>query len=158
MRVNGTVYSLDEADDIKLERYEKHDIEIVVDRAVVREDATQRIADSVQTALKMGEGIVMVEVVGRQQEADGRKQQTDGTGKLLPPTLPPADSLLTFSEHFACAHCDISFEEIEPRTFSFSSPYGACPECSGLGTHQEFDPQLVMPDERLSLEEGAIAP
>jgi excinuclease ABC subunit A len=140
VRVNGTIYSLDEADDIRLERYEKHDIEIVVDRAVVRDDAQTRIADSVQTALKMGEGIVMVEIVPRDDEPA------------------PPENVLTFSEHFACAHCDLSFEEIEPRTFSFNSPYGACPECSGLGTHQEFDAQLVVPDERLSLEEGAVAP
>jgi excinuclease ABC subunit A len=134
------VYSLDEAEDIKLERYEKHDIEIVVDRAVVREDAASRLTDSVQTALKMGEGIIMVEIMAREDE----------------PT--PEDRVLTFSEHFACPYCDLSFEEIEPRTFSFNSPYGACPECSGLGTHQEFDPQLVVPDERLSMEDGAIAP
>ena len=144
VRVNGTVYNLDEADDIKLERYEKHDIEIVVDRAIVRADAQQRLADSVQTALKMGEGVIMVEVVPSAEEADAAS------------TREP--QVLTFSEHFACAHCDISFEEIEPRTFSFNSPYGACPECLGLGTHQEFDPQLVVPDARLSLDDGAIMP
>jgi excinuclease ABC subunit A len=138
VRVNGIVYSLDETDDIKLERYEKHDIEVVVDRVVVRDDARQRIADSVQTALQLGEGIILVEVLGKDEKDESQ--------------------LLTFSEHFACAHCGISFEEIEPRTFSFNSPYGACPECSGLGTHQEFDPQLVLPDHRLSLDEGAVAP
>jgi excinuclease ABC subunit A len=142
VRVNGEIYSLDEADDIKLERYEKHDIEIVVDRAVVKADSRQRIADSVQTSLQMGEGIVMVEVVSR-PDVD--------TSTFTP-------EILTFSEHFACAYCNLSFEEIEPRTFSFNSPYGACPECSGLGFHQEFDAKLVIPDERLSLEEGAIAP
>lgn len=140
VRVNGIVYSLDEADDIKLERYEKHDIEIVVDRVVVRADEQTRVADSVQTALKLGEGIMMAEIVVR----DGEPA--------------PAEPVLTFSEQFACAYDGISFEELEPRTFSFNSPYGACPECSGLGFHQEFDPQLVVPDGRVSLDDGAIAP
>ncbi|MDF2441063.1 MAG: excinuclease subunit, partial [Abditibacteriota bacterium] len=142
VRVNGVIHSLDEADDIKLERYEKHDIEIVVDRAVVKADVRSRLADSIQTALQMGEGIVMVEVMSR----------PDVDSSTYTPEV------LTFSEHFACAYCNLSFEEIEPRTFSFNSPYGACPECVGLGFHQQFDPNLVIPDERLSLEEGAIAP
>jgi len=162
VRVNGTIYNIDEADDIKLERYEKHDIEIVVDRAIVKADAQQRLADSVQTALKMGEGIVMVEVVSkdvgagspRPDAADNNKADAKAGGE----TPPLQDHVLTFSEHFACAHCDLSFEELEPRTFSFNSPYGACPECLGLGTHQEFDPQLVVPDARLSLDAGAVAP
>ena len=136
VRVNGMLYNLDEADDIKLERYEQHDIEVVVDRAIVKEDARQRLADSVQTALQLGEGIVMVEVV-----------KSEGDNEVL-----------TFSEQFACASCGISFEELEPRTFSFNSPYGACPECSGLGFHQEFDPNVIIPDKRLSLEDGALAP
>ena len=139
VRVNGVIYSLDETDDLKLERYEKQDIEIVVDRAVVKESERSRIAESVQTALKMSEGVIMVEVVTR----DGEDV--------------PAEPILTFSEAFACPFDGLSFEELEPRTFSFNSPYGACPECSGLGSHQEFDPQLVVPDERLSIEDGAIA-
>ncbi len=142
VRVNGTIYNLDDSDDIKLERYEKHDIEIVVDRVVVKSDGRSRLADSIQTALQLGEGIVQVEVAARPDAPD------DGDDSAL----------LTFSEHFACAHCDLSFEEIEPRTFSFNSPYGACPECAGLGFHQEFDPALVVPDDRLSLENGAVAP
>ena len=139
-RVNGEIYALDETDDLRLERYEKQDIEIVVDRIVARESERMRIADSVQTALKMAEGIVMVEVVVREGEPA------------------PAEKVLTFSEHFACAYDGISFEELEPRTFSFNSPYGACPECSGLGFHQEFDPQLVVPDTRLAIDGGALAP
>ena len=140
VRVNGTVYNIDETDDLKLERYEKHDIEVVVDRAVVKEDQRSRLADSVQTALRMAEGVVMAEIVTRDDEPA------------------PAESVLTFSEHFACPYDGLSFEEIEPRTFSFNSPYGACPECLGLGTHQEFDANIVMPDERMTLEEGAILP
>ena len=139
VRVNGLIYNLDETGDLKLERYEKQDIEIVVDRAVVRESERSRIAESVQTALKMSEGVVMVEIVAR----DGEDV--------------PAEPVLTFSEAFACPFDGLSFEELEPRTFSFNSPYGACPECSGLGSHQEFDPQLVIPDERVSIDDGAIA-
>jgi len=141
VRVNGEIYNLDEPDDIKLERYEKHDIEVVVDRAVVKADARSRIAESVATALQMGEGIVLVEVV-KKGEASASAAK-DG-------------EVLTFSEHFACPYDNLSFEEIEPRTFSFNSPYGACPECSGLGFHQEFDAKLVVPDERVSLDDGAI--
>ena len=139
-RINGQIYNLDETEDIKLERYEKQDIEIVVDRIVARESERMRIADSVQTTLKMAEGIVMVEIVARDGEPE------------------PSEKVLTFSEHFACAYDGISFEELEPRTFSFNSPYGACPECSGLGFHQEFDPQLVVPDTRLAIDSGALAP
>jgi excinuclease ABC subunit A len=140
VRVNGTIYNIDETDDLKLERYEKHDIEIVVDRIVLKAEDRSRIADSIQTALKMAEGVVMVEIVVR----EGEKA--------------PAEPVLTFSEAFACAYDGTSFEELEPRTFSFNSPYGACPECSGLGHHMEFDPQLCVPDTRLTLDEGAIAP
>ena len=139
-RINGQIYNLDETEDIKLERYEKQDIEIVVDRIVAKESERMRIADSVQTTLKMAEGIVMVEIVTRDGEPE------------------PSEKVLTFSEHFACAYDGISFEELEPRTFSFNSPYGACPECSGLGFHQEFDPQLVVPDARLAIDNGALAP
>src|SRR5690606_10933601 len=90
----------------------------------------------------LGEGIMMVEIVLR----DGEESTFEG------------ERLLTFSEAFACPHCNLSFEELEPRTFSFNSPYGACPDCLGLGTRHEFDVRLVIPDERLSLENGAIAP
>jgi excinuclease ABC subunit A len=141
VRVNGELFNLEDADDIKLERYEKHDIEVVIDRIAIKPDVTQRVADSVQTALQMGEGIMMVEVVSA------------GEGGST-----PEGEVLTFSEQFACATCGISFEELEPRTFSFNSPYGACPECAGLGFQQEFDERLVIPDERLSLEDNAIAP
>ncbi len=140
VRVNGEVVGLDETDDLKLERYEKHDIEVVVDRIVLKAEDRSRIADSVQTSLKMAEGVVMIEIVTREGDAT------------------PAEPVMTFSEAFACPYDGESFEELEPRTFSFNSPYGACPECVGLGSHQEFDPQLCVPDARLSIENGAIAP
>ncbi|PQV64322.1 Excinuclease ABC subunit A [Abditibacterium utsteinense] len=140
VRVNGEIYSIDDTDDLKLERYEKHDIEVVVDRIVLKAEDRSRIADSVQTSLKMAEGVVMIEVLAREGEDA------------------PKEPVLTFSEAFACPYDGESFEELEPRTFSFNSPYGACPECVGLGSHLEFDPQLCVPDARLSLDGGALAP
>jgi excinuclease ABC subunit A len=141
VRVNGEVRDVDE--EIELDRYKMHTIEAVVDRLIVHHgdgnghgmDRT-RLADSVETALKLGGGIVMV---------------ADVTDSEL-----PRDYL--FSEHFACVHCGISLPEIEPRTFSFNSPHGACPACTGLGTELEIDPDLVIPDRSKSLKRGAIEP
>jgi excinuclease ABC subunit A len=139
VRVDGNVYDL--ADDITMDKNRKHDVEIVVDRLVIhdrddegedaREDAT-RLADSVETALKLGSGMVLV------SEIDGPEQ--------------------LFSEHFACVYCGISVGEIEPRTFSFNNPHGACPACTGLGFRLEFDPDSVIPNPKLSISEGAIHP
>ncbi len=130
VRVNGQV--LDVNEDIKLDRYKQHTIEAVVDRLVIRHNDSDRsrIADSVETALKLGGGVVLV---ARQDAED-----------------------LMFSEHFACPIDNISLGEIEPRTFSFNTPHGACPACMGLGTQMELDPDLIIPDKDLSLAEGAI--
>jgi excinuclease ABC subunit A len=143
VRVNGEVRDVDE--EIELDRYKMHTIEAVVDRLVVRHgggdgdnpgmDRT-RLADSVETAVRLGGGIMMVTDV------------TDGEQ--------PHDHL--FSENFACVHCGISLPEIEPRSFSFNSPHGACPACTGLGTELEIDPDLVIPDRSKSLKDGAIEP
>lgn len=130
IRVDGEVRELEE--EIVLDKQKKHDIEVVVDRLVLREDSRTRLADSIETALKLSEGLVLVEEVG--------------------------GSELLFSENFACAECGFSFEEISPRIFSFNSPYGACPECSGLGTKAEFAAELVIPFPELSIREGAIHP
>ncbi|OGO31893.1 MAG: excinuclease ABC subunit A [Chloroflexi bacterium RBG_16_56_11] len=131
VRVDGEIHEL--ADDIKqLDKFKKHSIEVVVDRLVVGQSGTRsRIADSVETALKIGAGIVLVSIV------DGEE--------------------LLFSEHFACVHCGISLGEIAPRTFSFNTPYGACPACTGLGFRQEIDPDLVL-NKELSVMQGAIRP
>ncbi len=129
-RIDGTLYELDETP--ALDKKKKHDVEIVVDRLVMKEGLERRLADSVETALGLGEGIVVVEV--------------EGEGDRL------------YSEHFACADCGVSLAELEPRMFSFNNPYGACPTCSGLGFRLEIDPELVVPDPSLSLEQGAIAP
>jgi len=131
VRVDGQIYDLSE--EFQLDKNKKHTIEVVVDRLQVErgENAT-RLADSIETALKLGSGVVLVKVL------DGEE--------------------LLFSEHFACVYCGINLGEIAPRTFSFNSPYGACPACTGLGCKLEIDPNLVIPDKGLSLLEGAIEP
>jgi len=129
-RVNGEIRDLEE--EIELDRYKTHTIEAVVDRLVMKEGITRRLRDSLETALKLSEGIVRI-LVNNEEE-------------------------LVFSERLACIHCGISYPEITPRTFSFNSPYGACPACGGLGTKEYFDPNLVVPDPTLSIREGAIAP
>ncbi|MEA2085441.1 MAG: excinuclease ABC subunit UvrA [Chloroflexota bacterium] len=131
VRVDGRTRDLGE--ELQLDKNKKHTIEVVVDRLVVGQGGGQgRIADSVETALKLGAGVVLVSVV------DGEE--------------------LLFSEHFACVHCGISLGEIAPRTFSFNSPHGACPACTGLGIKLEIDPELVIPDKGLSIAQGAIRP
>ncbi|MFW6150759.1 MAG: excinuclease ABC subunit UvrA [Chloroflexota bacterium] len=131
VRVDGQIHDLSEP--ISLDRNKKHSIEAVVDRLQVEQgENTGRLADSVETALKLGSGVVLVAVVGGEE--------------------------LLFSEHFACVHCGISLGEIAPRTFSFNSPHGACPVCTGLGVRLEIDPNLVMPDREVSISNGAILP
>ncbi len=130
VQVDGNVYNLEE--NIKLDKKERHDIDVVVDRIVMKDGVQRRLADSIETALNLGEGIVSIQVVGGDRH--------------------------DFSTHFACIDCGISFEELEPRMFSFNNPYGACPECSGLGTKMIVDPELAIPDDSLSINEGAIHP
>ncbi|HWC13228.1 MAG TPA: excinuclease ABC subunit UvrA [Actinomycetota bacterium] len=131
-RVDGEVRELSEK--IKLDRYFQHDIDVIVDRLVLKPDMGSRLTDSIETALKLAEGTAAIELV-------------DGD----------AEDIL-FSQHFACLECGISFDELAPRNFSFNSPYGACVRCDGLGTHLEVDPDLVVPDPDLTLDEGAVAP
>ncbi|MFH1926537.1 MAG: excinuclease ABC subunit UvrA [Chloroflexota bacterium] len=130
VRVDGEIHDLSE--EFQLGKNKKHSIEAVVDRLVVGQGERQRIADSVETALKLGAGVVLVSII------DGEE--------------------LLFSEHFACVYDGISLGEITPRTFSFNSPHGACPECSGLGVKLEIDPDLVIPNKELPIAEGAIRP
>jgi excinuclease ABC subunit A len=122
----------------KLARYEQHTIEVIVDRLVKRPGIERRLTDSLETALKLAEGVAEVQLVPR-----------DGEGQT---------EVLTFSQHLACPACGLSFEELAPRNFSFNSPYGACPNCAGLGTRFEVDPELVVADPDLSIEEGALQP
>ncbi|HEX9236832.1 MAG TPA: excinuclease ABC subunit A, partial [Actinomycetota bacterium] len=132
-RVDGQVMELSEK--IRLDRYYKHSIEVVVDRLVARPDIRRRVADSIETALELAEGMAAVAV------------QTDGK-----------EEIVNFSQKLACTYDGISFDELAPRNFSFNSPYGACPTCDGLGTRLEVDPELVVSDQDLSIEEGAIGP
>ncbi len=132
VRVDGTVHPLDQPPE--LDRHRKHDIEAVVDRLTVGEGIRERLTDSVETALKLGGDLVLI----------------SGGG--------PGGGDVAFSSRYACVDCGISFEELSPRMFSFNSPYGACPTCSGLGTAMEVDPELVVPDPEKSIAEGAIAP
>ena len=128
VRIDGNMYEL--SDDISLEKNKKHNIEIVVDRLSVKEGIEKRLTDSIETALKLAEGLMMVDVIGQEP--------------------------MNFSQSFSCPDCGISIEEIEPRSFSFNNPFGACPDCFGLGYKMEFDAELLIPDERLSIDEGAI--
>jgi excinuclease ABC subunit A len=139
VRIDGIVYSIDEALEKKLERYKKHDIEVVVDRMIIEKGLDKmRLVDSLETALKIGKGIVII------------------NSKSQIPKSKSED--LVFSELFSCPNCGISLPEIEPRLFSFNSPYGACPACQGLGSKLVVDPNLVIPNKNLSISEGAIFP
>lgn len=139
-RVDGKIYELPVK--IKLEKYKTHNIEVVVDRLVIRPEIKKRLADSVETALKVGKGMIIV---------------SSGYVKPFPDPRSPIPDIL-FSEQYACVKCGISYSEVEPRIFSFNSPYGACPECNGLGRKLEFDADLVIPDKNKSINAGAIEP
>lgn len=130
VRVDGEI--LDLGEDIELEKNKKHSIEVVVDRIVIKEDIETRLTDSLETALGLGEGKVLIDVIGEEE--------------------------LLFSEHHACPECGFSIDKLEPRMFSFNSPFGACQECDGLGSKLEVDKDLVIPDDSLTLNEGAIVP
>ncbi len=135
-RIDGTVLRLD---DLKsLPRNEQHTIEVVVDRLAVKADARRRLTDSVETALGLSGGVVVLDFVDLAEDDPHRERM--------------------FSEHLACLYDDLSFEELEPRSFSFNSPWGACPDCTGLGTRMEVDPELVVPDPDKTLAEGALGP
>jgi excinuclease ABC subunit A len=139
-RVDGTVIRLETAvsgDLPSLKKYEKHDIEVVVDRLDVKESARRRLTDSVETALTLSGGVVILDFVDLDEDDPHRTRM--------------------FSEHLACLYDDLSFDELEPRSFSFNSPWGACPDCTGLGTRMEVDAELVVTDPEMTLAEGAIA-
>lgn len=130
VRVDGNIFEVEE--DIKIDRYKNHNIEVVVDRLLVKPEIKARLAGSIETALNLSEGIVVIDIEG-------------GKEKM-------------FSEHFSCPSCGINLPEIAPRIFSFNNPYGACPACSGLGFKMEFDPELIVPDKNKSVLQGALVP
>jgi len=133
-RIDGEVVQL--SDVPKLKKQEKHTIEVVIDRLTAKAESKTRLTDSIETALRLASGIVVLDFV-------------DAKGD---------DKERTYSEHLACHDCELSFEELEPRSFSFNSPFGACPECSGIGTKKEVDEDLIIPDDSISINDGAIAP
>ncbi|MFE7190738.1 excinuclease ABC subunit UvrA [Kitasatospora sp. NPDC057541] len=135
-RVDGETVQL--AEPPKLKKQEKHTVEVVIDRLTVKESAKRRLTDSVETALRLSGGMVVLDFVDLPEDDPERERM--------------------YSEHLYCPYDDVSFEELEPRSFSFNSPFGACPDCSGLGNRMEVDPELVVPDEERSLDEGAIHP
>ena len=136
--VDGSMYELSE--EIKLDKNKKHSIDIVVDRLVVRQDVERRLTDSIETALQLAEGLMKIEVIGERDENGVQKENT----------------IINFSDSFSCPDCGISIDEIEPRSFSFNNPFGARPTCAGLGFKMEFDPDLMIPDQSLSINDGAI--
>ena len=136
VRVDKVVYALEEVP--KLKKQEKHTVEVLVDRLTAKSTSKQRLTDSIETALRLGNGIVTLDFIEREEKAPDRER--------------------TFSEKMACMKCAISIEELEPRSFSFNSPFGACAECTGIGTRLEVDMELIVPDDSLSIYEGAIAP
>ena len=144
VKVDGELRRLEE--EIELDKKFKHDISVVIDRLMMRGDLRKRLADSIETAVGIAEGMVEVELV---------PPEGGGSGTEVPPT---AGEVRTYSERFACLHCGTSMPELEPRMFSFNSPHGACPRCTGLGSQMEIDPELIVPDPSLSLGEGAILP
>ncbi|EAC3183540.1 excinuclease ABC subunit UvrA, partial [Listeria monocytogenes] len=130
IRVDGEIYDIN--DEIEIEKNKKHSIEIIIDRIVIKEGINTRLYDSIEAALRLADGYAVVDIMG--------------------------DKELLFSEHYACPYCGFSVGELEPRMFSFNSPFGACPTCDGLGTKLEVDVDTVIPDRSMSLNEGAIIP
>ena len=168
VKIDDRVRMLEES--IVLDKRYKHDIAVVVDRLVMRHDLRKRLADSVETAVGLADGLVEVEIVGAGGEqgaprdgagrarATGAKGTRAAAGQILPGMAPAAGAVFSFSERFACPEHGPSLVELEPRVFSFNSPHGACERCTGLGSMMEIDPELVVPDPTLSIGEGALAP
>ncbi|MGD9798693.1 MAG: excinuclease ABC subunit UvrA, partial [Acidimicrobiia bacterium] len=142
-RIDGETVELADLDEVKLERYEQHTIEVIVDRLVQRAGIERRLTDSLETALRLADGVAEIQIMPRAEDG--------------PADADAAAEVLTFSQHLACPNDGWSMDELAPRNFSFNSPYGACVSCDGLGTRFEVDPELVVPNPDLSIAEGAIA-
>jgi excinuclease ABC subunit A len=161
VRVDGAIYEVDSEVEIPLDRYKQHTIEVVVDRLIVKPGIQSRLAESIETALKMGKGLLgLLWEAPRSEAPQAGEGAPSGEEGLLPDEggeQRAASGELLFSEKFACVDCGISLDEIAPRNFSFNSPYGACPDCHGLGSHTDFDVNLVLDPER-SIRDGAVLP
>ncbi len=162
VKIDDRVRMLEES--IVLDKRYKHDISVVVDRLVMRHDVRKRLADSIETAVALAEGLVEIEIVGASSDMPATERSTGAKGarasavQIVPGSRPEPGTLFTFSERFACPEHGPSLVELEPRIFSFNSPHGACEHCAGLGSQMEIDPDLVVPDPELSISEGALAP
>jgi excinuclease ABC subunit A len=165
VKIDGRVRMLEES--IVLDKRYKHDIAVVVDRLVMRDDVRKRLADSIETAVSLAEGLVEVEIVGSSQDTGAAADERHATGakgaraaavQIVPGEAPAPGTTFTFSERFACPEHGPSLVELEPRIFSFNSPHGACDHCTGLGSQMEIDPELVVPDPSLSIADGALVP
>jgi excinuclease ABC subunit A len=171
VRIDGRVRMLEES--IVLDKRYKHDISIVVDRLIMRHEVRKRLADSIETAVGVAEGLVEIEIVGdakggdtagegaapeSAEHATGARGARAAATQIVPGQSPAPGTVFTFSERFACPEHGPSLVELEPRIFSFNSPHGACDHCTGLGSQMEIDPELLVPDPSLSISEGALAP
>ena len=162
VKIDGRLRMLEES--IVLDKRYKHDISVVVDRLVMRHDLRKRLADSIETAVGLAEGLVEIEIVGSGKDSEAGEHATGAKGaralatQIVPGEVPVQGTIFTFSERFACPVHGPSLVELEPRIFSFNSPHGACEHCTGLGAQMEIDPDLVVPDPSLSIAEGALAP
>src|SRR6185312_3023780 len=165
VKIDDRIRMLDES--IVLDKRYKHDISVVIDRLVMRHDVRKRLADSIETAVGLADGLVELEIVGRSADrgeepealgAKGAKAPRAAATQIVPDEAPEPGAIFTFSERFACPEHGPSLVELEPRIFSFNSPHGACDRCTGLGSQMEIDPELVVPDPSLSIGEGALAP
>jgi excinuclease ABC subunit A len=163
VKIDDRVRMLEES--IVLDKRYKHDISVVVDRLVMRHDVRKRLADSIETAVGLADGLVEVEIVGARKQKDATAEHATGAkgsraagGQIVPGATPEPGTVYTFSERFACPEHGPSLVELEPRIFSFNSPHGACDRCTGLGSQMEIDPELVVPDPSLSINDGALAP
>jgi excinuclease ABC subunit A len=164
VKIDDRVRMLEES--IVLDKRYKHDISVVIDRLAMRHDVRKRLADSIETAVALADGLVEIEIVGGTKaepdaetaHATGAKGTRAAAAQIVPGETPPPGTIFTFSERFACPEHGPSLVELEPRIFSFNSPHGACDRCTGLGSQMEIDPELVVPDPSLSIGEGALAP
>ncbi|HLB22213.1 MAG TPA: excinuclease ABC subunit UvrA [Solirubrobacteraceae bacterium] len=171
VKIDDRVRMLEES--IVLDKRYKHDISVVIDRLAMRHDVRKRLADSIETAVGLADGLVEIEIVGRSagaarsepseaaaeaKGARGAKGPRAAAAQIVPGEVPEPGTTFTFSERFACPEHGPSLVELEPRIFSFNSPHGACDRCTGLGSQMEIDPELVVPDPTLSIAEGALAP
>ncbi|MCR4842524.1 MAG: excinuclease ABC subunit UvrA [Eubacterium sp.] len=155
VRVDGNLYDL--SDDIELNKNQKHDVEMVIDRLKVKDGIQRRLTDSVENALKLSGGLLLVDIIPAKKRPSDESAGNPGDDKSSASSGLGEGRQILLSQSFSCPDCGVSIEEVEPRRFSFNNPFGACPKCSGLGYRMEFDKELIMPDTSMSLNEGALA-